>query len=78
MLFTLERPIDFLSIDEKPVDLIGILFLPQDLKAEANVALSCLARRLREAGVADRLRASKSAEELYCQLCGEAQETNKL
>jgi len=78
MLFTLERPIDYLSIDEKPVDLIGILFLPQDLKAEANVALSCLARRLREAGVADRLRASKSGEELYCQLCGEAQETNKL
>ena len=73
MLFTLERPIDYLSIDEKPVDLIGILFLPQGLKAEANVALSCLARRLREPGVADRLRASKSREELYRQLCGEAQ-----
>jgi PTS system nitrogen regulatory IIA component len=72
MLFTLERPIDFLSIDEKPVDLIGILFLPKDFKADANVALSCLARRLREPGVADRLRASKSGDEIYGNLCGDA------
>lgn len=73
MLFTLDRPIEFFSIDEKPVDIIGILFLPDGSKAEANVALACLARRLREPGTADRLRAAKTGDELYRQICGETQ-----
>jgi PTS system nitrogen regulatory IIA component len=67
---TLQRAIDFHSIDDEPVDIIGLLLLPNDEKADANVALACLARRLRESAVADRLRASKSDEALYGALCG--------
>jgi PTS system nitrogen regulatory IIA component len=76
MVITLERPIDFRSIDDRPVDLVGLLLLPEAEKANANVALACLARRLREPKVADRLRASKTQLELYDELCGKTQESN--
>jgi PTS system nitrogen regulatory IIA component len=72
MMVSLERPIDFQSIDELPVDLVGMLLVPDDAKSEAKSALACLARRFREPGVADRLRKSKAADELYKYLTAEA------
>ncbi len=65
LLISLDHAIDFKSIDETPIDLAGMLLLPEDTKGEANSALACIARRFREPGIADRLRKAKSADELY-------------
>ncbi len=65
LLMSLERPIDYGAIDEGLVDLVGLLLLPDDAKSDANSALACIARRLREPGVAAELRKAKTAENFY-------------
>ncbi len=65
MLITLDRPIDYGSIDESPVDIVFMLLLPDNPDGAANAALACVARRLRESGVANQLRKSKTADEAF-------------
>ncbi len=61
----LERPVDFDSIDERPVDLIFLLLAPENAGAEHLKALSRVSRVLRDKGVCDKLRATDTAEALY-------------
>ena len=56
LIYTLARPVDFNSIDDQPVDLVGVVLIPDDAGPDANAALACVARSLREPGVADHLR----------------------
>ena len=70
LLARLERPIDFMAIDDQPVDLVCLLLTPASAAAEHLPALACLSRRLREKGVADRLRAARDAAALYAALTG--------
>jgi PTS system nitrogen regulatory IIA component len=64
----LERPIDFDSIDEQPVDLIFLLLAPESAGADHLKALARISRLLRDKAVCEKLRGTESAEGLYALL----------
>jgi PTS system nitrogen regulatory IIA component len=66
----LDRPIEFDAVDERPVDLVFILLIPDDAGKEHLAALSCISRRLRDPDVAERLRDASGATRLYHLLVG--------
>ncbi len=61
----LERPVDFDSIDERPVDLIFLLLAPESAGADHLKALAQVSRLLRDKTNCDKLRGSDSPEALY-------------
>jgi PTS system nitrogen regulatory IIA component len=61
----LDRPIDFEAMDGQPVDLIFLLLAPEGAGADHLKALALIARLLRDAGIAEKLRASHDANKLY-------------
>ena len=67
-LARLEHPIDFESVDNKPVDLVFLLLTPPTPESENIAALASISRRLRDASVLSALRSSKSAQEMYNRL----------
>ncbi len=64
----LERPIDFDSIDEQPVDLIFLLLAPETAGADHLKALARVSRLLRDKGMCEKLRGTDKAEGLYALL----------
>ncbi len=64
----LEEPVDFDSIDEKPVDLIFLLLAPESAGADHLKALARVSRLLRDKKTCEKLRATESAEALYALL----------
>ena len=60
MFVRLSRPIDFESIDEKPVDLVFLLLAPLNAGNEHVAALAAVSRRLRDTGFNDRLRKAEN------------------
>lgn len=64
----LSRPIDFVSVDGRPVDLLFILLSPLDAGADHLKALAGVSRMLRNEGFADRLRGAKTGGALYAML----------
>ena len=61
----LERPVNFDSIDERPVDLIFLLLAPEAAGAEHLKALACVSRFLRDKTNCEKLRGSNNPEALY-------------
>jgi PTS system nitrogen regulatory IIA component len=61
----LERSIAFEAIDDRPVDLVFLLLIPEDASDEHLAALACVSRRLRQRDVAESLRSAKSSPEIY-------------
>lgn len=68
----LERPIEFESIDERPVDLIFLLLAPESTGADHLKVLAQVSRLLRDKTVCEKLRGSDSAEALYALLTDQA------
>ncbi len=64
----LERPIDFESLDNQPVDLIFLLLAPETAGADHLKALARVARLLRDPEIARKLRESTDADALYAVL----------
>ncbi len=64
----LERPIDFDSIDEQPVDLIFLLLAPEHAGADHLKALARVSRLLRDASMCEKLRGSDNADAIYALL----------
>src|SRR5215470_510266 len=64
----LERPVDFEALDGQPVDLVFLLLAPEAAGADHLKALARVARLLRDADVARKLRDSRDAEALYAVL----------
>ena len=64
----LDHPIDFNSIDERPVDLIFVLLAPEWAGADHLRALARLSRVLRDNDVCMKIRGTDDAEELYALL----------
>lgn len=64
----LEKPIDFQSIDEQPVDLIFLLLAPESAGADHLKALARVSRLLRDKDVCEKLRGTDQAEALYALL----------
>jgi len=52
----LKSPIDYDSVDGRPVDLVFLLLLPADLRGEQLQALACVSRCLRNPLIAAELR----------------------
>jgi PTS system nitrogen regulatory IIA component len=63
-----ERPIDFDSIDEMPVDLIFLLLAPEAAGADHLKALARVSRLLRDKSVCEKLRGAESADAIYALL----------
>ena len=64
----LERPIDFDSIDEQPVDLVFLLLAPESAGADHLKALARISRLLRPADYCNKLRGSDSRDAIYALL----------
>lgn len=61
----LDKPIDFDSIDEQPVDLVFLLLAPESAGADHLKALARVSRLLRDQGVCAKLRGSDNADALF-------------
>lgn len=66
----LDKPLDFASVDELPVDLVFALLSPPDAGAEHLKALARVSRRLRDHVFTAKLRGAASADALYVLLAG--------
>ena len=64
----LKQPIDFDAIDGKPVDIVFLLLLPPKTQSESLSALARVARKLRDAENAERLRRAANADDLFQQV----------
>jgi PTS system nitrogen regulatory IIA component len=64
----LDRPIDFEALDGQPVDVLFLLLAPEGAGADHLKALARIARVLREAGMTERIRATRGADALYALL----------
>ena len=60
----LEKPVEFDSIDGRPVDLVFVLLAPEDAGAAHLQALSRISRLFRRADVLSKLRTLESCDEL--------------
>lgn len=66
----LAKPIDFNSVDHKPVDLVFLLISPENSGADHLAALAAVSRVLKDQSICDKLRSAKNSEELYRLLDG--------
>lgn len=64
----LEQPIDFDSIDDRPVDLIFLLLAPESSGADHLKALARVSRLLRDKTACEKLRGTDDPEALYALL----------
>jgi PTS system nitrogen regulatory IIA component len=64
----LAQPIDFDSIDERPVDIVFLLVAPEGAGADHLKALARVSRLLRDRALVEKLRATDSADALYALL----------
>jgi PTS system nitrogen regulatory IIA component len=64
----LEHPIDFDSIDDRPVDLIFLLLAPETSGADHLKALARVSRLLRDKTACEKLRGTDDPEALYALL----------
>jgi PTS system nitrogen regulatory IIA component len=62
------HPVDFDSIDERPVDSVFLLLAPEGAGADHLKALARVSRLLRDRGLVEKLRATESADALYALL----------
>jgi len=60
-----EKPVDFDSIDDDPVDLIFLLLAPEGAGADHLKALARVSRLLRDENVCQKLRGSDTKDALY-------------
>lgn len=71
LLARLRAAIPFEAVDDKPVDLLLLLLLPNGAAGAQLNALACAARGLRDATVLAALRGARTKEELYRALVGQ-------
>lgn len=64
----LDAPINFDSVDDRPVDLVFLLLVPEGAGADHLKALARISRLLRDKAMCEKLRGSDSADALYALL----------
>jgi PTS system nitrogen regulatory IIA component len=70
----LDQPVDFDSLDDQPVDLLGVLLIPAEAEgAEPIQALARLARLLRQPSLREQIRKAQSADAIHALLVQQAQ-----
>lgn len=65
VLLQCEEPIEFDAIDNRPVDLLFALLVPEDQCKEHLKTLACMAERLNDKQILKQLRNAESDQELY-------------
>lgn len=65
VLLQCEEPIEFDAIDNRPVDLLFALLVPEEQCKEHLKTLACMAERLNDKQVLKQLRSAQSDQELY-------------
>lgn len=65
ILLRLEKPIDFESIDQRKVDIVFLLLLPEKAPGEPLNALACAARALRDPDIVRNIRDATDNAALY-------------
>ena len=65
ILVRLKKAIDFAAIDEKPVDLLFLLLLPDAAEGDQLNALASAARRLRNPTTASSIRSARGGADAY-------------
>lgn len=65
VLLQCEQPIEFGAIDNRPVDLLFALLVPDAQCKEHLKTLSCMAEKLNNKGTLKQLRSAQSDQELY-------------
>ena len=70
----LEKPIDFGSFDNQPVDLIFALFAPQNAGVEHLKSLALVSRTLRKKSFCAKLRSNKDSSTLFAILTSDQSE----
>ncbi|MDA0785648.1 MAG: PTS IIA-like nitrogen regulatory protein PtsN [Proteobacteria bacterium] len=68
MFARLEKPVDFDSIDDEPVDLVFLLLAPEGAGADHLKALARVSRIMRDRAFCDKLRGSDSTDAIYALL----------
>lgn len=68
----LERPVEFESIDERPVDLIFLLLAPATAGADHLKALARVSRLLRDRAICEKLRGTDNRDALFALLADSA------
>ena len=63
--FVRTKPVDFEAVDDKPVDLVFLLLVPEEAGADHLKALARLSRLLRDESVATALRQAKDPNAVY-------------
>jgi nitrogen PTS system EIIA component len=71
MFVRLRKPIDFNAVDEKPVDIVFLLLLPEGSDGEQLGALAAVARKLRNPEIMAALRGARDSAEMYRTLAAE-------
>jgi nitrogen PTS system EIIA component len=64
-LITLQQPIEFNAVDDKPVDILFVLLAPEQSTQEHLNALAALAELFNEDAFCQQLRAARDAGQLY-------------
>ncbi len=65
VLVSLDTPIDFNALDSEPVDIIFVLVVPEDGHKDHLQTLAAIAETFSDKDCLQRMRESKSAQELY-------------
>jgi PTS system nitrogen regulatory IIA component len=65
LLARLRKPIDFASIDGKPVEIVLFLLLPAKAQGEELTALASVARKLRDSELISRLRGATDGPDVF-------------
>lgn len=68
-LFVLTDPVDFDSIDRKPVDIVFVLLVPEEATEQHLQTLKMLAEKFNQEDFRNRLRQAQSDDDLYQQAC---------
>lgn len=69
----LEQPVDFESVDGRPVDLVFALFAPENAEIEHLRALAKVSRLLRRAELREQLRKARTEDAVYALLARHAE-----
>ena len=64
-VFVLDKPVDFDSIDRKPVDIVFVLLVPEEATEQHLQTLSMLAQKFNDEDFRNQLRQATSDEDLY-------------
>ena len=64
-LFLLESPVDYDSIDRKPVDIVFVLLVPEEATEQHLKTLSMLAEKLNDPDYRERLRQAQDSQDLF-------------